>query len=30
MADPKALEVETITAEAWAERKATLLAIVQA
>jgi hypothetical protein len=30
MADPEALEVETITAEVWDERKATLLAIVQA
>jgi hypothetical protein len=30
MADPEALEVETITTEVWDERKATLLAIVQA
>jgi hypothetical protein len=30
MADALALEVETITAEAWAEFKATLLAIIQA
>jgi hypothetical protein len=30
MADPEALEVKTITAEIWDERKATLLAIVQA
>ncbi len=30
MADPEALEVETITGEVWDERKATLLAIVQA
>jgi hypothetical protein len=30
MADPEALKVETITAEVWDERKATLLAVVQA
>jgi hypothetical protein len=30
MADPEALEVETITAAVWAERKTMLLAIVQA
>jgi hypothetical protein len=30
MVDPESLEVVTITAEVWAERKATLLAIVLA